>query len=78
VVLYPNIHGSLGVKILAEIDGFESDSDDSGDGLSRGNDDNSHAKVPNDPTYSEGDEWFIDKSSLRMTMHAFVFLWKIL
>jgi hypothetical protein len=41
-------------KTLAEIEGSESSSNDSGDGVSRANNDFSHAKVPNDSNYSEG------------------------
>jgi hypothetical protein len=43
-------------KMLAEIDGSESDSDINDDGLSGRNDDTSHVELLNDSTYSEGDE----------------------
>jgi hypothetical protein len=42
-------------KMLAEINDFESGSDDKNDGLSRGNSDTSHAKAPDDSNYSERD-----------------------
>jgi hypothetical protein len=43
-------------KTLAEIDGAESDSNDSNARLSGGNNDTIHAIVPDDSTYFEGDE----------------------
>jgi hypothetical protein len=43
-------------KMLAEIDSFKNDSDDSNDGLSEVNNDTSHAKVPDDSSYFEEDE----------------------
>jgi hypothetical protein len=41
---------------LAEIDGCESNCDDSDAELSGGNNDNSYLKAPSDSTYCEGDE----------------------
>jgi hypothetical protein len=58
---------------LAEIDGCESNCDDSDAELSGGNNDNSYLKAPSDSTYCEGDEWSIKKSSLRMTWTALPF-----
>jgi hypothetical protein len=44
------------IKILIEIDSFESGSHDFDDGLSGGNDNTNHTKAPNDSNYFEGDD----------------------
>jgi hypothetical protein len=42
--------------MLAEFDSSKSESDDSDDGLSEGNNKTSHAKAPDDSFYSKRDE----------------------
>jgi hypothetical protein len=44
------------IRMLAEFDNSESESDDSNDGLSEGNNDTSHVEVPDDSSYCEGDK----------------------
>jgi hypothetical protein len=75
------IEEGMKTKTLAEFDSSESssdESDESDDELSKGNNDTSHTKALNDSSYYEGDEWFIEKSSLIKTMLSSALKWKIL